>query len=331
MRGPRRPGGEDDCAETLRERDGFVSVVRDQYRFSSSDLDPHSAATPQQSARQALIEMFMGKGDNDFTKHLPEDARHTLIRKGESPETNTILRISTIGHQLAAQGEHLETFDTGSTLLLSEQNDHREKIEVNVERDSLIGEDDEIELSVQYYKDGQLQSLPVVPRLIFTFRQEKEVWRLIEVTAAAHVPLTDPDYLKGLRKQQDESNEAQAKMRLNLIAGAEAGYVSRHPDLGYSCSLESLFAQDPAATPGENNEPFDPAQGNSEWNGYRFGLTGCEGNPPAKFQVTAVPTDPDAGLKTFCDDQSGTMKFVRGEKVSTCFTRGKPVNSDAGD
>lgn len=313
-----------------------VSVIVSLVSFATGAALPAQTSTPTpqpppQSARQALIEMFMGKGDNDFAKHLPEDARHALIRKGESPETNTILRISTIGRQLAAQGEHLEMFDTGSTLLLSEQNDHRERIEVNVERDSLIGEDDEIELSVQYYKDGQLQSLPIVPRLIFSFRQEKEIWRLIEVTAAAHVPLTDPDYLKGLRKQQDESNEAQAKMRLTLIAGAEAGYVAKHPDMGYNCSLESLFAQDPAAAPGENNGPFDPAQGNSEWNGYRFALTGCEGNPPAKFQVSAVPTDPDAGLKTFCDDQSGTMKFVMGEKISTCFGRGKPVNSDAGD
>ena len=291
---------------------------------------PSPPQTPPQSARQALIEMFMGKGENDFTKHLPDDARRTLIRKGESPETNTILRISTIGHQLAAQGNHVETFDTGSTLLASEQNDHRDKIEVNVERDSLIGEDDEIELSVQYYKDGQLQSLPVVPRLIFTFRQEKEIWRLTEVTAAAHVPLTDSDYLKGLRKQQDESNEAQAKFRLTLIAGAETGYIARHPDQGYTCSMPTLFTHDQSATPGEDSVPFDPGQSSSDWNGYSFALTDCEGNPPTKFRITAVPTDSDAGLKTFCNDQSGTMKFVVSEKTSTCFSRGKPVTSDGG-
>ena len=81
-----------------------------------------------------------------------------------------------------------------------------------VEHDSLLGEDDEIELSVHYYKDGQLQPLPVVPDLTFTLKQEKEIWRLTEVTAAAHVPLTDPDYLKGLRKQQNEANESQRRI-----------------------------------------------------------------------------------------------------------------------
>jgi hypothetical protein len=274
--------------------------------------------------------MFMGKGENDFTKHLPTDASHALIRKGETPDTNMILRISTIGRQLAAQGGPVETFETGPTLLVSEQNDHREKVEVNVEHDSLMGEDDEIELSVQYYKDGQPRPLPVVPRLIFTFRQEKEIWRLTEVTAAAHVPLTDPDYLKGLRKQQDEANEGQAKMRLSLIAGAEAGYIGRHPDLGYTCSMPTLFTHDSGVAPGEDNVPFDPGQGNDEWNGYRFAVSGCEGNPPSKFRITAVPTDPDADMKTLCTDQSGTVKFVSGGKASSCFSHGKPVSSEGG-
>ena len=43
-----------------------------------------------------------------------------------------------------------------------------------VEHDNLAGEEDEIELSVHDYKDGQPQFLPVVPRLIFSFKQEAE-------------------------------------------------------------------------------------------------------------------------------------------------------------
>ena len=46
---------------------------------------------PPQSARQALIEMFMGKGSDDFAKHLPEAARQTLIRKGETPEGSSFV------------------------------------------------------------------------------------------------------------------------------------------------------------------------------------------------------------------------------------------------
>jgi hypothetical protein len=280
---------------------------------------------PPQSARQALLEMVFGKGENDFQKHLPEDARQTLIRKGETPETSSILRISTLGRQMLAQGEKVETFDTGPIFLSAVMSDH-EKVECDVERDSLMGEADEIELSVHYYKDGQLQVLPIVPDLIFTLKQEKEIWRLTEITAAAHIPLTDPDYLKGLRKQQDEETESQARNRILIITGAESGYVSKHPDLGYSCSLSTLFARDPNANPAEF--VFDPGQGNDEYYDYRVTLSGCEGTPPSKYRIAAVPADPDAGLKTFCSDESGTVKFVAGGKTSSCFSRGKPVGEN---
>jgi len=63
---------------------------------------PLPAQAPQ-TARQALIEMFLGKGADDFAKHLPESSLHSLIRKDESPETSIVQRISTIGRQMTAQ------------------------------------------------------------------------------------------------------------------------------------------------------------------------------------------------------------------------------------
>jgi len=292
---------------------------------------PSQTATPPppQSARQALIEMFLGKGENDFAKHLPEAAHQTLIHKGETSETSIVLRISAIGRQMVALGEPIETFDNGPTLLLSEQKDGHEKLEVAVEHDSLLGEDDEIELSVHYYKDGQAQALPVVPRLIFTLRQDKEIWRLTEITVAAHVPLTDPDYLRGLRKEQDEANESAAQMQVTMIAAAETGYAAKHPDSGYTCTLSTLFARDPASAAGEGGVNFDPGQGNEESTGYRFVLTGCDGVPALKYRLTAVPVDPDASVKTFCSDESGTPKFVTTGKSTSCFSRGQAINTPA--
>jgi hypothetical protein len=288
---------------------------------------PASTTPPPQSALQALLEMFLGKGENDFTKHLPEVAHEALIHKSDSQETNLALRISTFGHQMVAQGEHVESFETGPNLLLIEQNGGRERYEVAVEHDSLIGEDDEIELSIHDYKDGQLQSLAVVPRLTFTLRQEKEIWRLTEVTAAAHMPLTDPDYLKGLRKEQNESNESAAQNRVTVMATAETNYAARHPDRGYACSLGTLLTSEPGASPGENGFVSDPGQGSEEWSGYRFALAGCDGTPAAKYQITAVPIESDAGIKTFCADESGAFKFISPGKSSSCFSRGEPVNT----
>jgi len=293
----------------------------------STPLFAQTPTPPPQSARQALIEMFVGKGADDFARHLPEAARQALIHKGETPESSFVLKLSQIGRQMPS--EHVESFDAGPNILVSEQNDGHERIEIAVEHDSLMGEEDEIELSLHVYKDGQPQLLPVIPRFIFTMKQEKEIWRLTEVTAAVHVPLTDPDYLKGVRKQQDEANETAAQMRVSVIAAAETGYAAKHPDRGYTCSLAGLFARDPAAGPGEDGNFYDPGQAGDEWSGYRFALSGCDGNPASKYRITAEPVEPDSATKTFCSDESGIVKSLAGGKGSTCLSRGKPLNMKA--
>jgi hypothetical protein len=288
---------------------------------------PQSATPPPQSARQALIEMFMGKGPDDFAKHLPDAARRSLIHKGETPESSVVLRISEIGRQITASGEHVETFDAGPNIIVSEREGSHQRVEIAVEHDSLLGEEDEIELSIHIYKDGEPQLLPVIPRLIFTLKQEKEIWKLVEVTAAAHVPLTDPDYLKGVRKQQDEANEAAAQMRIGVIAGAQIDFAAKHPDRGYTCTLATLFAPNPAATPEEGGGYYDPSQANNESNGYRFTLSGCNGNPASTYRIIAEPVDLDSEMKTFCADQSGTVKSLAGGAASGCFSHGNVVGS----
>jgi hypothetical protein len=211
----------------------------------SSPAQDRNPAPPPQTARQALIEMFLGSDADALAKHLPENARHTLIRRGETSETSMVQRMSLLIRQMSGQGEHIETFDIGPTLLASEKDEGKEKVktEVLVERDSFMGENDEIELSIHMYRNGQPEFLPLIPQLIFSMTQEKEIWRLTEIMLAAHVPLTDPDYLKGIRKQTDEMDENMASRRISMIASAEIRYSSNHPDRGYTCALTGLFGQ----------------------------------------------------------------------------------------
>ena len=283
---------------------------------------------PPQTARQGLLEMFLGKGPDAFVKHLPSVASHALIRKGENPETSVVQKISMAGRQFAAQG-HVETFDEGPTLLVSEQEEGKQKVktEVTIERDNLMGENDEIEVSIHVYRDGEPEFLPVVPRLIFTMTQEKDIWRLIEVTLAAHVPLTNPDYLKGVRKQEDQLNESIASSRVNMIASAEARYAAKYPDRGYSCSMTELFGKaDSGDTADQPSESYAPNFAADESSGYHFSLAGCAGNPASKFRVTAVPLESDSGMKTFCADESGTVRFEVNGKGASCLSRGQILN-----
>lgn len=281
----------------------------------------NSTSPPPQSARQALIEMFLGKGADDFVKHLPTEARKALIRKGESPQTSLLSRISATSRELAAQGNKIETFETGPDILVSEDPNTHEKVEIAVEHDSLFGEEDEIELSAHLYKNGEPQFLPVFPDLTFRLKQEDEVWRLTELTVAAHIPLTDPDYLKGLRKEQDNTDESGAKARMAMIAEAENRYAANHTDAGYTCSLGVLFA--PPADPGEAN--YGAGSANEQTSGYRFSLSGCDGTPASKYKLMAVPVDSDSEMKVFCADQSGMMKFIDVDNRSNCLSSGETL------
>jgi hypothetical protein len=287
---------------------------------------------PPQTARQALIEMFMGKNPDSFAKHLPEGARQALIRKGETSETSMVQRIGMIGRQITAQGGHVETFDEGQTLLSSEKDGpEKERIEVIVEHDSLMGENDEIELSIHLYRNGEPEFLPVIPRLIFSMIQEKEIWRLGEATLAAHVPLTDPDYLKGVRKKEDEANENMASARVEMIAAAELSYSSKHSDRGYTCALSDLSGKgDTTAEPGQSLENYTPGLADNDSSGYRFSISGCSGSPASRFQITAVPLEPGSGMKAFCTDESGTLRFEANGNGSICLTQGQVVNRAVG-
>src|SRR5712672_204594 len=63
-------------------QEGTMRCIRPAFLFmamaGSISLRAQTATPPPpQSARQALLEMLFGKGENDFKKHLPEDARQT--------------------------------------------------------------------------------------------------------------------------------------------------------------------------------------------------------------------------------------------------------------
>jgi hypothetical protein len=286
---------------------------------------------PPQTARQALIEMFLGKNDGAFEKHLPDVARTTLIRKGETPETSFVQQIAMMMRQLAAQGEHVETFDDGPMILVTEHEggNHR-KVEIMVEHDSFSGEQDEIELSMKVYLNGELQFILVIPRIIFSMVQEKEIWRLSEVTLAMHSPLTDLDYLKGVHKKMNEEDERIASSRMSSTIAAEMNYASQRADHAYTCNMSALFANNSTITPTQPSQEVAPPPAEDS-PGYHFALAGCDGDPATKFQLTAVPTESDSGMKAFCADESGALRSDASGKAATCLSRGEAVKNTPGD
>src|SRR5215467_8332520 len=161
-------------------------------------VSPAQQNSAPQTARQALLEMFFSKTPGTFVKHLPEATRAALEKSGAMV---TMQQYSLMASQFQTQGQNLKTFETGSLLLSGEDSKTGQKVEIMVENDALRGDQDDIELSFQTYKNGQAQRTPFMPRITFSMKQETQVWKLNEIAATIRLPLADPDLLKAITEK----------------------------------------------------------------------------------------------------------------------------------
>ena len=282
--------------------------------------------SPPQTARQALLEMLTGNTPGAFEKHLLETTRQALLRSGDSSASPIIQGFSTFSAGLAANRKHLQTFESGPMLVSMEENNGQHKMEVAVERDDLMGDADEIELSFRSYNDGVPEPLPVVPRLTFSMKQEKEVWKLNEISLTLRVPLGDTDFLKGLQKSQNNTLETSAIGNLRTLNTAEITYAASYPERGYTCKLSELggFSPENESKP-EHALLIDDTLASGKKGGYVFSIRGCGVRPASKYQATAVPSDPESGMKAFCSDESAILRYAADSKAATCLSEGVPL------
>ncbi|HEV2729537.1 MAG TPA: hypothetical protein VGV15_05860 [Terriglobales bacterium] len=295
---------------------------------------------PTQNARQALLEMFFSKMPGTFEKHLPEATRAAL-RKGDGQGLSLLQQFSLLSSQLNSQGQQLQTFEAGPTLMVVEDSRTNSKFHITVERDDLRGETDEIELSFHAYKDGQPQASFVSPHLTFLMKEQTGVWRLNEITVAIHMALDNPEFLKEITKNManlgaanvtslgaahSSANESAAVSALRTLNTAEATYATTYPNRGYTCSLWDLDGFGSSETSEHHAMLIDSGLATGKKAGYVFTLSGCAGSPASTFKVTAVPAEPAIGARSFCSDQSAVIRYAMDGKAATCLTSGKPLN-----
>lgn len=98
---------------------------------------PQGLATPPppQTARQALIEMFIAAKPGALEKHLPDITRKTLMSGGDPMKSDVLREFVTFSAGFTANQKHFETFDDGPLLLSMEPVPGAEKLEIAVERD----------------------------------------------------------------------------------------------------------------------------------------------------------------------------------------------------
>jgi TonB family protein len=276
---------------------------------------------PPQTARQALIEMFFGTAANHLEKHLPDVTRKTLRRMDSGNGQSFLSDFSMFASQAKAGGAALQTFDTGPTLLTAEGPDRElEKVEITVERDDLVGEEDQIELALHITRGAKEEALPFIPHFTFSMKMESEVWRLNEISVAVRLPLADPDFLKTIEDRQRSQNEQMTMWSVQQVTYAEKSYNSAHN--GFACSLSSLGNSGKQLGGASHGYLIDPQLANGKKNAYIFAISGCDGSA---YKIVAEPASPDSGQRAFCSDESGAIRSATDGRATTCLSSGETV------
>jgi hypothetical protein len=322
-----------------------VACVLAVVAICSAVLFAQEAAAPQ-TARQALLEMFFSKTSGTLVKHLPAATLAALEKSGAMAN---LQQYSILASQLQTQGQNFQTFETGSVLLAAEDPKTGNKVDVTVENDALRGDEDDIELSFQTYKNGRAQRTPFMPRMTFSMKQEGHVWKLNEVSITIRLPLADPDLLKAFTENMKAregasisatsisatphppittspaGTDAQVIAAMRTILTAESTYATTYPRVGFTCTLSDLdgFGS------GEPNEHqamlINSGLASGKRYGFVFSLSGCAGAPGAGFRLFAAPNANTFGRKTFCADQSGSIRASDSGDPASCFAKGTAV------
>ncbi len=320
--------------------------------LAETSESPTDSRERTQTARQALLEMFFSKSPGTIMKHLPAATREVLEKAGSSAGLN---QYAMVASQLQAQQKNLQTFETGSVLLTYEDPKNASKVEVTVENDSLLGDQDNIELSFRNYKNGVTQRTPFMPHVTCSMKVEAGTWKLNEITVTVRLPLADPDLLKslseGIKAQsaraasstpgatmsgstlttstpgftpvvQIAGNDTAVVAAMRSILTAETTYAATYRGTGYTCTLSDLdgFGS------GERNEHqamlISAGLAGGKRYGYVFALSQCGGSPASSFQLTAAPSGNAFGRRAYCADQSGAIRYSADGNPASCKSNG---------
>ena len=299
------------------------------------------------------MEMFFSKEPGTFLKHLPAATRAALDKSGALAG---LQQYSMMAGQMQTQGKNLQTFEAGPILMAVDDPKTGQKFEVVVDNDSLNGDQDDIGLSFQTYKDNQPQKTPFMPRIVFSMQTESGLWKLDDISITINLPLADPDFLKSITDRMKGSTlaassqihaqgapsqniaqasgqagtitfggDAAALTSLHRILAAEVTYAATYPAVGYTCSLSDLDGFGAAEANEHQAMLIGSGLASGKHQGYSFSLSGCSGAPAASFRLSATPVGESYGRRAFCTDQSGAVGSAADGSTATCASTGTPI------
>ena len=281
---------------------------------------------PPLTARQALIEMFFGQSADHLQKHLPDVTRRSFQKMDTGNGQSLLTEFSMLASQAKAAGAGFQTFDTGPRIVTAEdpQGGTGEKVEVTVERDDLSGDEDQIELAFHMTRNGKEEILPFVPHFTFAMKMESDTWRLNEISVTVRLPLADPDFLKSLEDRQRAQNKQMIIWSVRSVNTAETTYKSVNGS--FACDLATLGKAAKQGSTANGMYLYDPQLASGKKNGYVFVISSCDGS---HYKIVGEPAATDSGQRSFCSDESGTIRASADGKATSCLSSGEEVQGSA--
>jgi len=303
-----------------------------------------------QTPREALIEMVASPTAGTFEAHLLNETRAKLKQLGQSAQQQFAFPAMVISSQ-AQSGSNLKWNATGPVLVAFDTPKTGGRMEVRVDHDEIKGDHDEMELSFHAIKDGHEDKMSVIPHLMVQMKSEQNVWKLSEVGFSIAVKL-DGALIDSIQKQMEtaatqmkvstsitpkdpfsistgtavvpqaaavfhtpNASESAAITAVKNIVVAERAFKTGNPQVGYTCSMNDLPSSAPAQA-----QVTDAPWGNTAKGQYRYSISGCRGEVISTFKVVAVPLNVREGLRAFCSDESGEIRFADDGHGSTCLS-----------
>lgn len=282
--------------------------------------------TQAQTPRQALLEMFLARNSVAFEKHLPPKTLK-LIREVDNLPLQDLF---TAVQQLQPNdGRTLETFDDGPKLLVSEDSEHKQRVEIDLVSEDFTGDEDQMQISIHAEREGVSGDIPFLPVVDCTMTLEGDIWRLTDVSLTMRMPLGDADFLKNLAAHSRKNAMAEfgtsAAGALRTLNTAEVTYAATYESVGFTCSLSDLGSSGNGSPNVQAAMLIDDTLASGMKNGYTFVMTGCTGNPAVTYQITAVPQSADEEARTYCTDQTAVIRYSEYGMAPDCLKEGKPL------